>query len=63
MRKIFGVLGLGIFGRNVAKELSKFEQDVIAIDVNPSFVQNVSDVVKKLPLETLLTLTFESSWD
>ena len=33
-KKIIGVLGLGIFGRNVAKELSKFDQDVIAIDIN-----------------------------
>ena len=43
-KKIIGVLGLGIFGRNVAKELSKFDQDVIAIDINENLVQNVSAV-------------------
>lgn len=57
-KKIFGVLGLGIFGRNVAKELSKFEQDVIAIDVNPSFVQNVSDVVKKAAVGDITDIDF-----
>ena len=57
-KKIFGVLGLGIFGRNVAKELSKFEQDVIAIDVNPSFVQNVSDVVKKAAVGDIADIDF-----
>lgn len=57
-KKIFGVLGLGIFGRNVAKELSKFEQDVIAIDVNPSFVQNVSDVVKKSAVGDITDIDF-----
>ncbi len=57
-KKIFGVLGLGIFGRNVAKELSKFEQDVIAIDVNPRFVQNVSDVVKKAAVGDITDIDF-----
>lgn len=57
-KKIFGVLGLGIFGRSVAKELSKFEQDVIAIDVNPSFVQNVSDVVKKAAVGDITDIDF-----
>lgn len=58
MRKIFGVLGLGIFGRNVAKELSKFEQDVIAIDANPSLVQNVSEVVKKAAVGDITDIDF-----
>lgn len=57
-KKIFGVLGLGIFGQNVAKELSKFEQDVIAIDVNPSLVQNVSDVVKKAAVGDITDIDF-----
>ena len=30
--RIIGVLGLGVFGRTVAKELSKYDVDVIAID-------------------------------
>lgn len=57
-KKIFGVLGLGIFGRNVAKELSKFEQDVIAIDANPSLVQNVSEVVKKAAVGDITDIDF-----
>ncbi|KFN88412.1 MULTISPECIES: potassium uptake transporter gating subunit KtrA [Streptococcus] len=57
-KKIFGVLGLGIFGRNVAKELSKFEQDVIAIDANPNLVQNVSEVVKKAAVGDITDIDF-----
>lgn len=32
--KNIAVLGLGIFGQTIAKELSQFECDVLAIDVN-----------------------------
>ncbi|WP_159561320.1 potassium uptake transporter gating subunit KtrA [Streptococcus halichoeri] len=44
-RKTFGVLGLGIFGRTVARQLSQFDQDVIAIDKNESHVNEVADIV------------------
>ncbi|WP_423216033.1 potassium uptake transporter gating subunit KtrA [Streptococcus equinus] len=57
-KKIIGVLGLGIFGRNVAKELSKFDQDVIAIDINENLVQNVSDVVKKAAVGDITDIDF-----
>lgn len=43
--KIVGVLGLGIFGRTVAKELGNFGAEVIAIDSNPDQVQMVSEFV------------------
>lgn len=46
-KKIIGVLGLGIFGRTVADELSHFGQDVIALDNKPSHVQEVADFVAK----------------
>lgn len=42
---IVGVLGLGIFGRRVARELSKYGVEVIAVDKDAERVQNVSDVV------------------
>lgn len=42
---IVGVLGLGVFGRTVAKELGNFGTEVIAIDTNPNNVQIVSEFV------------------
>ncbi|MBK0348656.1 TrkA family potassium uptake protein [Aerococcaceae bacterium zg-ZJ1578] len=42
---IIGVLGLGIFGRTVAKELSKYGKEVIAIDNNASHVELIADDV------------------
>lgn len=46
-RKTVGVLGLGIFGRTVARRLSEFDQDVIAIDSNELLVNQVADLVTK----------------
>lgn len=46
-RKTIGVLGLGIFGRTVARQLSQFDQDVIAIDTRESHVNEVADLVTK----------------
>lgn len=43
--KIVGVLGLGVFGRTVAKELGNFGTEVIAIDSNPDRVQMIADTV------------------
>ncbi len=43
--KIVGVLGLGVFGRTVAKELGNYGTEVIAIDSNPNNVQIVSEFV------------------
>lgn len=45
--KIVGVLGLGIFGRTVARELSTFGYEVIAIDSNEEHIQGVADFVSK----------------
>lgn len=43
--RIVGVLGLGIFGRTVAKELGNFGTEVIAIDTDPNTVQLVAEYV------------------
>lgn len=57
-KKIIGVLGLGIFGRTVVEELSKFEQDVIAIDNNESLVQNVADLANKAAVGDITDIDF-----
>ncbi|MRJ48491.1 potassium channel family protein [Fundicoccus ignavus] len=43
--KTVGVLGLGVFGRTVARELSRYGCDVIAIDSDATNVDAVSDEV------------------
>ena len=35
MSKLVGILGLGIFGSTIAKTLSEFDSDVIAVDKDP----------------------------
>lgn len=57
-RKIIGVLGLGVFGKTVAMELSKFEQDVIVIDSDQDNVQDVSDFVSKAAIGDFTDLEF-----
>lgn len=44
-KRTFLVLGLGIFGSTIAKELSKYGQDVIVIDSNMSCVERLLDYV------------------
>lgn len=44
-QSIIGILGLGIFGRTVAKQLSKFDREVIAIDNNEENVDLVANEV------------------
>lgn len=39
------VLGLGRFGRSVARELTELGHDVLAIDASPKIVQEISDEV------------------
>lgn len=46
-RKIIGVLGLGVFGRTVARELTQFDQDVIAADNDGRHIEAVADQVSK----------------
>ena len=46
MRKTIAVLGLGIFGTTVARELSKFDCDVMVIDNEATHVQAIADEVE-----------------
>lgn len=41
------VLGLGVFGSTIAKTLSEFGCEVLAIDKNPECVQRVSEYVTR----------------
>jgi len=45
MKKTIGVLGLGIFGSTLAKDLSKYNMDVIAVDRHMKNVEKVSEFV------------------
>lgn len=44
-RKTYLVLGLGIFGSTISKELTKYNQDVIAIDLDMTCVERMSDLI------------------
>lgn len=57
-KKIFGVLGLGIFGRTVVEELNKFEQEVIALDRYENLVQNVADMATKAAVGDMTDIEF-----
>lgn len=45
-RKLYAILGLGVFGSTLAKDLSNYNQDVIAIDKDMSAVERVSEYVE-----------------
>ncbi|WP_373358629.1 TrkA family potassium uptake protein [Acinetobacter lactucae] len=40
---IFAIIGLGSFGTTVATELMKLEHDVIGIDINKRYVENIAN--------------------
>jgi len=44
-KRIYAVLGLGLFGASLAKSLAMEGQDVIAIDKNMNHVEEVSDII------------------
>lgn len=46
MKKQYIVIGLGIFGMAIAKTLSEYDVDVIAVDQNETRVNAVSDMVE-----------------
>lgn len=54
--KIVGVLGLGIFGRTIAQELSTFGYEVIAIDTKEQHIQDVADFVSKAAIGDITDL-------
>ncbi|MEG0552698.1 MAG: NAD-binding protein, partial [Carnobacterium sp.] len=43
--KTIGVLGLGVFGSSIAKELSEFDCEVIAVDLDVANVDRVEPFV------------------
>ena len=45
MKKSFAVIGLGRFGRNVARDLARMGQEVLAIDKSEELVRLVQDDV------------------
>lgn len=56
--KNIAVLGLGIFGQTVAKELSQYGCDVLAIDTNEQHLEAISDVVLKSAIGDMTNLEF-----
>ena len=57
-KKLVGVLGLGIFGRAVAKQLSQFDQDVIAVDMKENIVNEFGNIVTKAVLGDITDKNF-----
>ena len=47
MRKTVGILGLGVFGRTIAKQLSEYDCDIIAIDQDEVNVNRIEPLVTK----------------
>jgi trk system potassium uptake protein len=43
MKRTFAVIGLGLFGATIARELTRYGNDVIGIDINPEAVDAISD--------------------
>ncbi|WP_461829228.1 potassium channel family protein [Aquifex sp.] len=44
-KKVFAVIGLGRFGYHIARKLAELGAEVIAVDVDPEKVQQLSDIV------------------
>ena len=57
-KKLVGVLGLGIFGRAVARQLSQFDQDVIAVDMKENLVNEFGNIVTKAVLGDITDKNF-----
>ena len=57
-KKLVGVLGLGIFGRAVAKQLSQFDHDVIAVDMKENLVNEFGNIVTKAVLGDITDKNF-----
>ena len=47
MRKTVGILGLGVFGMTVAKQLSEYDCDIIAVDRDEVNVNRIEPLVTK----------------
>lgn len=47
VKKTYAILGLGVFGSSIAKELSQYDHEVIAIDKEMTRVEKVSEFVSQ----------------
>lgn len=47
MTKTIGILGLGIFGTTIAKQLSEYDCDIIAVDIREETVNRLESYVTK----------------
>ena len=54
--RTFAVLGLGIFGSTVAKTLSEYNCEVIAVDLDIKCVDRMADICTSAVSYTHLTL-------
>lgn len=46
-KRVFGIVGLGNFGRAVAGELSRFGCDTIGVDVDPNSVDEMVETLSR----------------
>lgn len=56
--KIIGVLGLGVFGSSIAKELNDFDCEVIAIDIDMDNIERVEPYVTQAVQGNITDLAF-----
>lgn len=47
MRRTIGILGLGIFGRSIARTLAEFDYDVIAVDKSEDNINDLEPLITK----------------
>lgn len=57
-QKIIAVLGLGIFGKTLAKELNNFNQEVLAVDINLENIEDIADEVTRAVQGDMTDLEF-----
>lgn len=57
-RKTIAVLGLGVFGRTIARELTQFDQDVIVADHDERHIAAVADLVSKAAIGDITNIAF-----
>lgn len=57
-RKTVAVLGLGVFGRTIARELTSFDQDVIVADYQDKHINAVADQVSKAAIGDITDFNF-----
>ena len=57
-RQTIAVLGLGVFGRTIARELTLLDQDVIVADHDERHINAVADQVSKAAIGDITDLNF-----